>query len=192
LRERLGALNIGRCIGGYSDVLSLNIVPSKSKTRHELPALLGTPLVDGHMEKKLTNVQEAMYSMVAPCELLTVTSGYDPSCIFYTDGVLIEGCAGFAVHQMGVGGFGHKIQSPAGVFTAELSALFTALRHIAIRPPERCLILTDSLSSIKAMLSRKIAQQTRPLVYECKQLCWNQNGIPLFDRILVDFELLKI
>jgi hypothetical protein len=51
--EVLGALNIGYCIGGYSDVLSLDIVPSKSFTRHELPALLGTPLVDEHMEKKL-------------------------------------------------------------------------------------------------------------------------------------------
>jgi hypothetical protein len=29
------------------------------------------------------------------------------------------------------------------------------------------LILTDSLSSIKAMLSRKIAHRTHPLVYEC-------------------------
>jgi hypothetical protein len=47
------------------------------------------------------------------------------------DGSLIEECVGFAVHQMGVAGFGHKIQSSAGVFTAELSALFTALRHIA-------------------------------------------------------------
>jgi hypothetical protein len=52
---------------------------------------------------------------------------------------------------MSVGGFGHKIQSSAGVFTAELSALFTALRHIAevIRPPENFLILTDCLSSIR-------------------------------------------
>jgi hypothetical protein len=74
-----------------------------------------------------------------------VTSGYSASCIFYTDGSLIEGCAGFAVHQMGVGGFEYKFLSLAGVFTAELSALFTALRHIAeiIRPPEGCLILTD-------------------------------------------------
>jgi ribonuclease HI len=89
--------------------------------------------------------------------------------------------AGFAVHQMGVSDFGHKIPSLAGVFTAELSALFTALRHISevIRPPKRCLILTDSLSSIKAMLSRKIAHQTHPLVNEFKQLCWSlcQNGI---------------
>jgi hypothetical protein len=106
-------------------------------------------------------------------ELLTVTSGLGVSCIFHTAGSLIEGCAGFAVHQMGVGGFGHRIPSPAAVFTAELSVLFTALRHIAefIRPPEGCLILTDSLSWFKAMLSRKIAHQTHPLVYECKQLC---------------------
>jgi hypothetical protein len=113
------------------------------------------------MEKKLADVQEAMYSLVAPRELLTVTSGYGLSYIFYTAGSLI-----------GVGGFGQKIQSPAGVFTAELSALFTPLRHAeVIRPPEKCLILTDSLRSIKAMLSRKIAHQTHPLVYECKQLC---------------------
>jgi hypothetical protein len=81
---------------------------------------------------------------------------------FLTDGSLIEGCVSFAVHQMGVGGFGHKILSPAGVLAAEFSALFTALRHIAevIRPPERCLILTDSLSSIKSMMTRKIAHQT--------------------------------
>jgi hypothetical protein len=79
-----------------------------------------TPLVDGRMEKKLSNVQEAMYSSVAPRELLTVTFGYGASFIFYTDGSLIEGCAGFAVHQMGVGGFEHRILSPPGVFTAEL------------------------------------------------------------------------
>jgi hypothetical protein len=144
---------MGRCIKGNSRVLSLDIVPSESFMRHELPALLGTPLVDGHMEKKLTNVQEAMYSLVAPRELLTLTSGYGMSCIFYTDGSLIEGYAGFAVHQLGVGGFGYKIQG--------LADIFTALRHIAeVIRPERCLILTDSLSLIKAMLSRKIAHPT--------------------------------
>jgi hypothetical protein len=108
--------------------------------------LLGILLVDGHSKKKLGNVQEAMNSLLVPQELLTVTSGYGPLCIFYTDSSLIEGCAGFAVHQMGVGGFGHKIQSPAGVFTTKLSAQ----RHIAefIWPLERCLILTCSMSSI--------------------------------------------
>jgi hypothetical protein len=82
----LGTLNMSRCKGEYSADLSLAIVPSESFTRHELPALLGTSLVDGHMEKKLANVQRAMYSLVTPRELLTVTSGYGPSCIFYRDG----------------------------------------------------------------------------------------------------------
>jgi hypothetical protein len=74
---------------------------------------------------------------------------------------------------MGVSVFGYNIRGPAGVFTADRSALFTALRHIAevIWLPERCFILTNSLISIKVMLSRKIAHQTHPLVYECKQLC---------------------
>jgi hypothetical protein len=93
--------------------------------------------------------------------------------------LLIEGCVGFAVYQLSGGGFRRKILSPAGVFTPELSTLFTALRHIAevIGPPERCLLLTDRLSSIKAMFSRR--NQTHPLVYECKQLCWSlcQNGV---------------
>jgi hypothetical protein len=79
---------MGRCIKGYSDVLSLDLISSESFTRHELPVLLGTPFVDGHMKKKLSSVQETMYTLVAPRELLTVTSGYGPSCIFYTDGSL--------------------------------------------------------------------------------------------------------
>jgi hypothetical protein len=67
------------------------------------------------------------------------------------------------------------LSSPAGVFSAELSALFMALRHIreVIQPPEKCLILTDSLSSIRAMLFRRISWRTHPLVYECKQLCFD-------------------
>jgi hypothetical protein len=126
----LGALNMGRCIRGYFEVLSSDMVPSESFTQHELPALLGIPFVDGHMEKKLSNVQEAMYSLVAPRALLTVTAGYGSACIFQMDGPLIEGCSGFTIHKMGVGGFRHKIPSSVGIFTAELSSLFTALRHI--------------------------------------------------------------
>jgi hypothetical protein len=99
----LGALNKGRCIKGYSDVFSLDMVSSESFTRHELPALLGIPLVDELMEKELANVLEPMYSLVTPHELLTVTSGCGPSFIFYTDGCLLGGFAGFAVQQMGVG-----------------------------------------------------------------------------------------
>jgi hypothetical protein len=38
-------------------------------------------------------------------------------------------------------------------------------------PPEKCLMLTDSLSSVKALLSRKISHRIHPLVYESEQMC---------------------
>jgi hypothetical protein len=59
------------------------------------------------------------------------------------------------------------------------NALFVTLRHIGkvIQPPEKCLILSDSLSSVYALLFRKISHQTHPLANECKQmyskLLWN-------------------
>jgi hypothetical protein len=89
--------------------------------------------------------------LLAPRDLLTVTFGYGVSCIFYTDGSLIEGCTGF-VHYIGGSILGHKILSLASVFTPEHRARFTAQQQISevIRPP-------DSLNLIKAMLSRRIA-----------------------------------
>jgi hypothetical protein len=81
------------------------IVPSESFTWHELTALLGTPLVDGRTYGEKTCLcSEGDVFNRGTRELLTVTSEYGASCFFYTDGFLIEGCAGFAVHEMGVGG----------------------------------------------------------------------------------------
>jgi hypothetical protein len=104
-----------------------------------------------------------------------VTSEYVESADFSTDGSLIERSEEYADHRTGVGRLGFKLSSPAGVFSADLSALFMALRHIreVIQLPEKCLILTDSLSLIKAMLFRRISWQTHLLVYECKQLCFD-------------------
>jgi hypothetical protein len=81
---------------------------------------------------------------------------------------LIDEYVGFAIHRTEEGDFGYKMPSPVGIFTAELTALFETLRHIVevIQPPERCLILTDSLNSVKALLSSKISH---PLVYECRE-----------------------
>jgi hypothetical protein len=74
LERRLKALrelNLDRCIVGYSDVLPLNIVLSRSFKRHDLPALLATHFVGDHMEGALSGVQTSMYSVMAPRELLT-------------------------------------------------------------------------------------------------------------------------
>jgi hypothetical protein len=84
LRERLGALHQGifQCfIIEYSSVRILHAVWVTSTPWNPF----GRWAIE-HMKKKLANVQEAMYSLVAPCKLLTVTSRYGASCIFYTDG----------------------------------------------------------------------------------------------------------
>jgi hypothetical protein len=63
LREKLsdlGTMNMSRSTQGYSNVLSMNITPSESFTRHELSALPGTPLVDVHIENALAGVQETL------------------------------------------------------------------------------------------------------------------------------------
>jgi hypothetical protein len=67
-----------------------------------------------------------MYSVVASRELLTVIARNAALMVFYMDVSLI----GFAFHWTREGGFGYKIPSPAGIFTAELTALFVKLRHV--------------------------------------------------------------
>jgi hypothetical protein len=59
------------------------------------------------MEKILSRVQVSIY-MVVP-------SRYTASIVLNTDGTLIDGCAGFAIH---------KISNSAGIFTAKVTALF--------------------------------------------------------------------
>jgi hypothetical protein len=56
-----------------------------------------------------------------------------------------------------------KISSPDGILTAELTALFVALRHIeeVLQLPKKCLLLHDRLSSsVRALLPRKTLHQT--------------------------------
>jgi hypothetical protein len=86
----------------------------------------------------------------------------------------------FVIHRTEEDGFGYQITSLAGIFTVELTALFVTLWHVndVIQLPFNWyFFLTDSLSSVKAMLSRKISHRTHSLVYECKQMCsglfWN-------------------
>jgi hypothetical protein len=82
--------------------------------------LQATHFVGDHMKGAFSRVQTSMYSVEAPQELLMVTARYAVSMVFYMYGSLIDGCAGFAFHRTGEGGFGYKISSPAGIFTAQL------------------------------------------------------------------------
>jgi ribonuclease HI len=79
---------------------------------------------------------------------------------------------GFAVHSRNYEKE-HQLAKPSRVFSAEISAIRMALDHIHIFPRGRYLILSDSLSSLMAMRSRRIACKAHPWVYESKQIYWD-------------------
>jgi hypothetical protein len=82
------------------------------------------------------------------------------------------GVAGFAVHHSIDCNIGFRMRWPVSVFTAELEVIRMAMDHLENEALGSYLILTDSMSSIMAMETRKISLHTHPFVYECKQKCW--------------------
>jgi hypothetical protein len=87
----------------------------------------------------------------------------------YTDGSFIDGSGGFAVFHSENCKIGIHLKKPTSVFTAEPNAINVALVHMSLEPPGQYLIVTDSLSSIQAMQSRKLSYHTHPGIYKCKQ-----------------------
>jgi hypothetical protein len=93
LREKLKDLrtmNMSRCIQGYSNVLSMDIIPPESFTRHELSAFLGTPLVNVHwlgFRIPTGGSRRALSGGMGVCWIGGLLYG------------LIEGSAEFASHQ---------------------------------------------------------------------------------------------
>jgi hypothetical protein len=71
----------------------------------------------------------------------------------YTDGSLMDGVAGFAVHQSIDCNIGFWMREPTSVFMVELAAIRMAMDHIENEALGRNMILTDSMSSIRAMES---------------------------------------
>jgi hypothetical protein len=120
----------------------------------------------------LASVDKSMCPSVALRELATTTSDYPTENIFYTDESMIDDVAGFAGDNRSYER-GHQLAKPSSVFSVEISAFRMALQHIQICSRGRYLILTDSLSSLMAMRSRRIKCKTYPWVYENKQSYWD-------------------
>jgi ribonuclease HI len=99
-------------------------------------------------------------------------TNFDPNAILYTDGsksVEGTGCAVFHRENLELT---MKLGEPSGVFTAELTAIVLALYHIKSHDPGQFLIVTDSMSSILALESRKISLKTHPLVLKSREALW--------------------
>jgi hypothetical protein len=82
---------------------------------------------------------------------------------------MIDDVAGFAVHNINYE-TRHQRAKPSSGFSAEMPAIKMALEHIKICPRGRYLILSDTLSFLMAMRSRKITCKVHPWAYESKLL----------------------
>jgi hypothetical protein len=74
------------------------------------------------------------------------------------DGLRVGASTSFGVNHSGVLESSFCLREPRRVFTSEMSAIFVALIQIrARRPVGRYLIVTESMSSLRALQTRKVA-----------------------------------
>jgi hypothetical protein len=101
------------------------------------------PDVNDVLDQELTSVGKDFYQVVPRLVAL----------IFYTDGLKGGAGTGFGVYHSGGLESSFHPWKPNGVFTWEMSPIFVALIRIRARRrrPDRYLIQTDSMSSLKAL-----------------------------------------
>jgi hypothetical protein len=121
--EKLNNLSPQKCLIRFHEVSGLDIQPEIGYTRHELGMVLSTCENNRHMEVELSGILADMYPIVAPLELRAGIALFSPPNLFYTDGSLMDGVAGFAVHYSIDYNIGFRMRGPASVFTAELAAI---------------------------------------------------------------------
>jgi hypothetical protein len=97
------------------------------------------------------------------------TSGFDASPIFFTDGSKSGAGTGFGVYHSDGPESSFCLREPSG---ARDVGDFVALIQIRALCLGRYFVVTDSMSSLKALQTRRVAPSTHSLVYEIKEACW--------------------
>jgi hypothetical protein len=102
LRDKLGKLydlSPQKCLLPFHEASGLDIQPEVGYTGHELGVILSVPGINRHMEVAFSGIHADMYPIVAPLKLRAGIALFSLSNLFYTDGLLMDGVAGFAVHH---------------------------------------------------------------------------------------------
>jgi hypothetical protein len=121
------------------------------------------------LERELSSISKDLYQTVVPRLVASVSSMFESSAVFFTDGSKDEAGTRFGVYQLNGGEISFRLQEPCGIFTSELSTIFMALVQIRDHHPGEFIILSDSMSSLRALQTRKISPRTHSLVYEIKE-----------------------
>jgi hypothetical protein len=119
----LSRLNFTKMVRQFDIVGDYDLKPVRSVYDYPLDALLHVPNVNDVEEEELTSVGRDFQQMVMPRLMASVTSGFDFSSIFFTDG--LKGGAGtrFGVNHSGVLESSFRRREPSGVFTSEMTTI---------------------------------------------------------------------
>jgi hypothetical protein len=145
---------------GYQWKDSLGIEPGRSYTDYNFRALLCVPKVVDDMRKAMVDFSDDFRTTVSSgCLNSKISVRYETSTLVFMDGYISADGTGFGVYVP----VGYRMyeDEPSSVFTAEISTLLNALLFINSSKPSEYLILSDSLSSIGALRSKRISARTQ-------------------------------
>ncbi|XP_062706171.1 uncharacterized protein LOC134287690 [Aedes albopictus] len=98
------------------------------------------PLIDLSLFYELRQIPKLLHSHFANFLFQRKFEGFNPTQMYFTDGSLIDGIAGFGVYNLCLTHF-HKLQSPCSIFISELIALYFTCTMIRDCPPNLYIIL---------------------------------------------------
>ncbi|XP_058814360.1 uncharacterized protein LOC131678307 [Topomyia yanbarensis] len=118
--------------------------------------ILDTPdstlFLNTSMQEEIRGIPEHLRSLEIPKIFISKYQHIDCHKMFYTDGSRINEATGFGIFNSNTS-ISFKLAEPASVYTAELAAVHYSLEIIDTLLPSHYFILTDSLSTIKALRS---------------------------------------
>lgn len=96
-----------------------------------------------------------------------------PAKFVFTDGSKSEAGTGSALITPENMSETLRLQQPASVFTAEVSAIIMATEFIKRQPSGKFIIASDSMSSISALFYTRIAAKSNRLILKCRAELYN-------------------
>jgi hypothetical protein len=103
LRQELAALsrlNFSKIVRKFNVVEGYYLEPVRSVYEYPLGALLHVPEVNNEVERKLSFISRDCYQTVVPRLVASVSSRFDSSAVFFTDGSKGEAGTRFGVYQL--------------------------------------------------------------------------------------------
>ncbi|XP_058815695.1 uncharacterized protein LOC131679123 [Topomyia yanbarensis] len=114
-----------------------------------------TLFFDTSMQAEIRGIPDHLRSREIPKIFTSKYQHIDCLKMFYTDGSRISEATGFGIFNNNFS-ISLKLAEPASVYIAELAAVHYSLQIINTLPPNHYFILTDSLSTIAALRSKRI------------------------------------